>query len=101
MTHKKETEAAPAAEVKADVVTEPVTETVAEVPAEKPEKKTKRKSAFEYDVSKGSVVNANAHPIKYLPNVEINPAWVKAQNAKKKLQDALQSDLRGIFHEWR
>ena len=38
MTHKKETEAAPAAEVKADVVTEPVTETVAEVPAEKPAK---------------------------------------------------------------
>ena len=38
MTHKKETEAAPAAEVKADIVTEPVTETVAEVSAEKPAK---------------------------------------------------------------
>ena len=84
MPRKKKTETAPVAEVKADVVTEPVTEAVAEVPAEKPKKKTKRKSAFEYAVPKDSVVNANAHTIKYLPNGEINPAWVKAQNAKKK-----------------
>lgn len=48
------------------------------------EKKTKRKSAFEYEVPKGRVVDVKAKPIKYLPNGEINPAWAKAQGAKKK-----------------
>lgn len=48
------------------------------------EKKTKRKSAFEYEVPKGRVVDAKEKPIKYLPNGEINPAWAKAQSAKKK-----------------
>jgi hypothetical protein len=45
MPHKKKTETAPVAEVKAEVVTEAVKETAAEAPAEKPAKKPAAKKA--------------------------------------------------------
>lgn len=44
----------------------------------------KPKSAFDYEVPKGTVVDTKTNPAKYLPNGEINPAWEKKQKAKKK-----------------